>query len=87
MESLRHSGWYCRLTVTWKTPANASVPVWILKCTAALPVITCFFRLEGAAVNIFSMSHLYYQYDNFDIINTINNSVNSLAYTIPVVAG
>jgi len=33
------------------------------------------------------MSHLYYQYDNFDIINTINNSVNSLAYTILVVAG
>ena len=45
------------------------------------------FCLEGATVNIFSMSHLYYHDDDFNIIDCVNDPVNALAYTISVVAG
>jgi hypothetical protein len=71
-------------------PANASVTVWIVKCAAAPPEITGLFRLEGPAVDIFSMSHLHYnyhKYHKFILINTVNNSVHTVTYTIPVVAG
>lgn len=44
-------------------------------------------QLESATVNIFSMPHLYDNDNNLNIVYTVNNAVNTLAYTIPVVAG
>ena len=42
--------------------------------------------LEGAAINIFSMSCLHYYDNKFIILNTVYNAVTTLAYAILVIS-
>lgn len=43
--------------------------------------------LEGATINIFSMSYFYNHDDKLLVFNTVNYSIDTLAYSISIASG
>jgi hypothetical protein len=43
--------------------------------------------LEDATIYILSMPHFHHNYNKFFILDTVDNSVSALAYTILIVTG
>jgi len=42
--------------------------------------------LEGAAINIFTMSYLHHHDDKFLVLNTVNNPISTLTYFISIMS-